>query len=142
MAIVDFAKLVAPAVAADTNTAGKPFVKAKTWLNVYVPINGYNVNLPLGLAIDTMAPLKIQGQNAEWIQKRTAQNKFLEALQELGAGLAPGETHILEGVTIEIRRVNDELVIAPETNEYAVDFKTLFAGSKKPAADEVQQAAE
>lgn len=123
-----------------TNPQDKP--KSKTWVNI-----GYDVkigdemqfvNLPLGLPIDTMEAAPVQGQNIDWVKRRTAQNQLLQALKDLGVSMAPGEEKELN-LKVKLRRVNEELSVSKEDNEYAVDLNSLLA---VPAAQPQLLAAE
>lgn len=105
---------------------GTPKVQSKLWLNVGYEINGRFVSLPFGLPIDTMNPAKITGQNPEFVKPKQAGNDLLEALQRAGADMAPGQEEEVQ-LTVRLRRVNEELDIPKEENEYAIDLASLFA---------------
>lgn len=114
--------------------------KAKLWLNTGYVIAGSDkfINLPVGLPIDTMEPAPVGGQNEDWLKQRQAQNEFLKSLQAVGADMAPGEERDIirqdmgNGITlvVRLRRVNEERAVPLATNEYAVNFTSMFA---KPA---------
>lgn len=126
--------------------ANEPRPKAKLWLNIGYEVAGKFINTPMGLAIDTMELADVRGQNVEWVKQRTAQNDLVKQMQKLGMSLQPGEERIIfqqampGGITwsVRLRRVNEELAVAQNENEFAVDFASLFAA---PMA-EMPQAAE
>lgn len=103
--------------AANSSAQDRP--AAQTWMNIGYQVGDQFVNLPMGLAIDTMEPLAIRGQNEEYLQLLTARNELLKEIQELGDKLAPGEFATLP-LQIQIRRVNDKVVIDSETNPYSM----------------------
>lgn len=88
---------------------------AKTWLNVGYQVEDKFVNLPLGLAIDTMEPAQVRGQNEEWVMLQNARNELLKELQALGDSLQPGEEQEIN-LIVKIRHVNDAVSVDPETN--------------------------
>lgn len=101
---------------------------AKLWINLgYATTNSKGedrfVSMPVGLPIDTMEPLKVSGQE-DWAKFRSAQNELLKMVQEAGAKLAPGE-HVDLNLTIQLRHVNDAVVVNPEENEYSMNFAGL-----------------
>lgn len=93
---------------------------AQTWMNIGYMAGDEFINLPLGLAIDTMEPVVAKGQSEKWIQTQTARNELLKAIQQAGDELKPGEFAILP-LQIQIRRVNDQVVIDPEHNPYSME---------------------
>lgn len=132
----------------NTNNSSTPFAglanptnkpKAKIWINVgYEAGEGENarfISLPFGIPVDTMDKLDVRGQNEEWVKQRIAQNQLLEALQEMGASFDPGREEELN-LKIRIRRVNEELAVDPDTNEFSTDLSKLLALPKVPEAAE------
>lgn len=112
---------------------------AKVWLNIgyYVTVHTDEgdvvklVNLPMGMPLDTMKPVKITGQNEDWIKLQTARNQLLDEMQKVGAQLKPGETHDLTqpgGLVIQLRRINENVEVKSQDNEYAVDLTRLMFG--------------
>lgn len=89
--------------------------QAKVWLNVGYQVEDKFVNLPLGLAIDTMEPTEVRGQNEDWIMLQTARNELLKAIQEAGDELKPGEERELP-LIIKIRHVADAKTIDKDAN--------------------------
>ncbi|ESX17539.1 hypothetical protein X766_16010 [Mesorhizobium sp. LSJC255A00] len=145
MSILDYTRPAAPAPTSRSPFAGLTSVtndrpKAKLWLNTGYVIAGSDkfINLPVGLPIDTMEPAPVGGQNEDWLKQRQAQNEFLKSLQAAGADMAPGEERDIirqdmgNGITlvVRLRRVNEERAVPLATNEYAVNFTSMFA---KPA---------
>jgi hypothetical protein len=133
MAILDFSATAA--APARNSNARMPFgnmehpaqdrPNSKLWLNIGYEANGRFITLPLGQGIDTMAPGKVQGQNEDFVKQRTAQNALLQALQQLGGTLQPGQEQELN-LKVKLRRVNEQLEITKENNEYALDIKSLL----------------
>jgi hypothetical protein len=117
-------------------------VEAQIWLNV-----GYEVevepgvkrfiNLPLGLAIDTMQEMPERGQNADWLALVKARNAFLRTIQKLSQDLAPGqEEYLPEEIVLKIRRIDNKVVI--EDNPLVLDLEGIW----KKRAEENQRKAE
>lgn len=113
--------------------------KAKLWLNIGYEKNGRFVNLPVGMPLDTMEPTKIQGQNEDWVKFQSARNGLLDALKAFGAQLTPGQEVDIPDLVIKIRRVNEDMQVEQDDNEYAVDFTGLILGNRGAVQ---QQAAE
>ena len=109
--------------AAQTNPEEQP--KAKLWLNVGYEAGGKFINLPFGLPVDTMKNAKVQGQNEDWIKQRNAQNQLLKMLQDLGAKFTPGHEQTIN-LQVRLRRVNEELEVGKEDNEYGIDIAALL----------------
>ncbi|AZO48065.1 hypothetical protein [Mesorhizobium sp. M4B.F.Ca.ET.058.02.1.1] len=103
--------------------------KAKVWLNVGYEKNGKFINLPIGLPIDTMEAGEVRGQNEDWVKQRTAQNELLKALQAMGAAFAPGQEETIN-LTIKLRRVNEQLEVAKDQNEYSFDPASLLVAAE------------
>lgn len=137
MAISNPSSIFEFSAAAGRNTApaaaqAKP--AAKVWLNV-----GYEaattdadgnevvkfINLPTGIALDTMEALPLRGQNVEFNQLRSAQNNLLKQLQEAGDGLEPGQDVTIR-LVVRMRKVNDEVKISKEDNPLDMDVKSLI----------------
>lgn len=141
MAILDFT--TTPEQSSNTNGRGNnggrnmPFgnmtqvqqPKATVWVNIGVPKNGKFIQLPIGLPIDTMSKSEIRGQNEDFVKQRTAQNDLLEYLQKLGASLQPGEERDLN-LQVRIRRINQELTVDKESNEYSINFDELLVAAE------------
>lgn len=100
---------------AATTPAANTRPQAKVWMNVGYQVDDKFVNLPLGLAIDTMEPAEVRGQNEDWIMLQTARNELLKALQEAGDELKPGEEREIP-LIVKIRHVADAKTIDKESN--------------------------
>lgn len=111
-----------------SDPANRP--KAKVWLNVGYEAGGKFINLPIGLPVDTMDAADVRGQNVDWIKQRTAQNTLLEHLKKMGLSMVPGQEQTVH-LEVRLRRVNEEIEVADNENEYAIDFNQLL-----PAAAE------
>ena len=98
---------------------------AKLWLNLGYDANGRFVNLPVGIPVDTMELLPIRGQNEEWAQFQSARNQLLKAIQEAGDNLEPG-AEVEVKLTVKLRKVNEEIEVKAEDNEFATDLSKLF----------------
>ena len=121
MSILDFNK--GPATTERRQDQTRP--EAKVWLNLGYEANGRFVNLPLGLPIDTMEPVKVNGSE-EWAQFQTARNNLLKALQGAGDKLQPGEEQEVRMI-IKIRRVNEHTEV--DAGDFSTDLSALFAAS-------------
>lgn len=137
MGIMDFTPVNTPApTVSERVRANRPFAgfgaperpKAKLWLNIGYEQNGRFVNLPVGTPVDTMEATEAKGQNADWVKFQTARNKLLQALQALGDTLEPGAEIEVPNLIIKLRRTNENMVIAEDENEYAVDLLGLLSG--------------
>lgn len=120
---------------------GQDRARSKLWLNVGYDVNGKFVNLPIGLGIDTMEAAQVRGQNEDFVKLRTAQNELLKALQDLGAKFAPGQEQEIN-LICKLRRVNEDLEIAKEENEYSVDLASMLLKTPASQQGELKEAAE
>ena len=131
MGILDFdsAAKTNTAAASGTGRNGRTQAQdrpsAKLWLNVGYDANGRFVNLPVGIPVDTMELLPIRGQNEEWAQFQSARNQLLKAIQEAGDNLEPG-AEVEVKLTVKLRKVNEEIEVKAENNEFATDLSKLF----------------
>ena len=115
--------------------ASKPFANqtnpngektpAKVWLNVGYEAGGKFINLPFGLPIDTMKDAPVKGQNEDWVKQRNAQNQLLKMLQDVGAKFTPGQEQTIN-LQVRLRRVNEEVEVAKEDNEYGISIDALL----------------
>lgn len=133
MSILDFSKN--NDTATRTSSAAQDRPAAKMWLNVGYVANGKFVNLPVGIPVDTMEALPIRGQNEDWAKLQSARNGLLKAIQDAGDALAPGAEVELK-LVVRLRKVNSELVVLPEDNEFSTDFSGLVVGTVAPAIAE------
>src|SRR5262245_25220734 len=109
MAILDFNSM--PPRNSGRSNAGQQqddLPKSQLWLNVGYEANGKFINLPLGMAIDTMRPADTRGQNEDFVKQQSARNDLLKALQQLGASFEPGQEQEIN-LVVKLRRVNAEL---------------------------------
>lgn len=102
-------------IAARGRTAQSDRPEAKVWMNIGYEVEGKFVNLPLGLPIDTMEGVRVSGQNEDWIMLQTARNELLQAIQEAGDKLEPGQEMVLP-LQVRIRHVNGEMQIDATSN--------------------------
>ncbi len=117
--------------------------KAQLWLNI-----GYDVpaptaedpnatkfvSLPVGIPLDTMEPIKVNGQNADYNKFVDARNQLLASLIAGSASLAPGEDDLVN-LSIQVRRVSAPATVDSANNEMAIaDVKQLFGRTAAPAA--------
>ena len=132
MGILDFDSAAKTNTAAATGTGRNGRTQAqdrpaaKLWLNVGYDANGRFVNLPVGIPVDTMELLPIRGQNEEWAQFQYARNQLLKAIQEAGDNLEPG-AEVEVNLTVKLRKVNEEIEVKAEDNEFATDLSKLFS---------------
>lgn len=99
---------------------------AQFWLNI-----GYDsgveeedgsgtrfVSLPLGIPLDTQAPVPTNSRNPTFAEFQAARNDLLSEIMKVAQSMAPGESQILN-LQIQLRRVNDEVeTVAPENNRF------------------------
>ena len=130
MGILDFDSATKTNTAAaggnNRRTQAQDRPSAKLWLNVGYDANGRFVNLPVGIPVDTMELLPIRGQNEEWAQFQSARNQLLKAIQEAGDNLEPG-AEVEVNLTVKLRKVNEEIEVKTEDNEFATDLSKLFS---------------
>jgi hypothetical protein len=92
--LIDFAAEGAKSQAGTATTrrnvpvADRP--QAKTWINIGYELNGKFVNLPLGMALDTMEPAQRRGTDPEWLKLVDARNNLLKGLQAFADQLPAG----------------------------------------------------
>lgn len=104
--------------------------KAQFWVNIgyvsdTVDSEGKHrfVSLPLGIPLDTQERLATNSRNTEFAEFQASRNDLLDQLMAAAEPLAPGEDRIIafgdSGLSLQIRRVNDELAdVAPESNRF------------------------
>lgn len=134
--VIDFSKTfggkAAPAAAEQRE-------KAQFWMNlgyhVDVTVEGEAgpeqqtrfVSLPIGLPLDGMEPVKVNGNNASWRAFQEARNSLLKQLQDGAQGLEPGEERLVQ-LDVVIRRVKGEdqtPAIADEANPFVAGFNAF-----------------
>lgn len=109
MGIMDLVSTQASNVSRIGGTANVDRPKAKVWLNVGFEVDGKRVTLPLGIALDTMEPIKITGQSVEWHELAGARNALLKALQTAGDEVEPGSEVTVPGLVVSVRHVAAEM---------------------------------
>lgn len=119
--------------ASRTDANGQPLPKAKLWLNVGYDAGDRVITTPLGLAIDTMQPNQIRGQNQDYVEAMAAGNDLLEMLQKAGFGMQPGERREVN-LKVYLQRVNEDIVVEKSQNRFGFDPAALLAPA--PAAAE------
>ncbi|MGQ0565611.1 MAG: hypothetical protein ACT4OK_11140 [Gemmobacter sp.] len=105
---------------------GKPYDKAKVWLNFGINIEVPNadgelvprfISLPMGLALDNMDPIETKPSDTpEWVEEVRMRNMLLSALKaETRADkLAPGQTAMLNlPIVAQARRVPEAAAETP-----------------------------
>lgn len=124
----------APMAQAPAPTSRADLPKANIWLNLGYGIDGALndkgepddgfISLASGVALDTMADLQTTKGKPQYLKKQAARNGLRDQLIKLGNTLKPGETIIVTGLSIQMRRVGDEMapVLADESNEFAAEL--------------------
>ena len=137
MSVLDFSAPNAPAAnaapagrrafgATRTDANGQPLPRAKLWLNVGYDTGDRVITTPLGLAIDTMQPSQVRGQNQDYVEAMAAGNDLLEMLQKLGFSMEPGERRELT-LKVFLQRVNEDIVVEKSANRFGFDPSMLTA---------------
>ena len=116
-----FAPKTAPANARPTATL---------WLNIgyeiAVPVSDGTtetrfINLPMGIALDTMEEVKTTSSNETFAALQIAKNDLLKQLLQAGADLKPGQERIVN-LQVQLRKVNDPAanagLIDPNVNPF------------------------
>lgn len=112
---------VAAAPAADD----KP--KAQVYANIGIETNHPKypfMSLPFGVPVDTQQPKQVRGNDADFVNFTHGQNELLEWLQAEAAKLQPGESVILTGLTVELRRSKGDTV-TPATADNPFSLSAL-----------------
>lgn len=106
--------------------------RSQLWLNIGYETNGKFISLPFGLPLDNMNEADTRSQNSDYVKQQMAKNALLAQLKAAGAGLQPGQ-EVTVNLELRLRRVNDDLAISSNENEYAVDFTGLLSSVPAPA---------
>ena len=114
---------VAPTAA--TTAADRP--ETKVWMNVGVMVGDTFVSLPIGVGIDTMQAADERTNSAEYSQLVQARNALLKKLQSFSEDLKPGEEANVDGLLVQIRRVNDKQAPDASKNSLLDGINSLFA---------------
>lgn len=88
--------------------------KAQFWLNIGYEVEVQTsegaekkfINLPMGLALDSMDEVPTTSSNQIFAAMQIAKNDLLKQLLGVGADLAPGEERLVN-LQVQLRRVND-----------------------------------
>ena len=116
------------ATASTTKTTAER-AKTKVWLNIGYERAGKDINLPVGIPIDTTEKLEIRGSNKDWNDFQTARNAFLDFLQKAGANLEPGAEEEITGLTIKLKHVGNTEVSSEADTEFASDMSFIKIGA-------------
>lgn len=105
---------------------GRPYDKAKVWLNIGITIQVPNedgelvdkfVSLPMGLALDNMDPIETKPSDTpEWVEEVRMRNLLLSVLkaETRSDKLAPGQTAMLNlPLKAQARRVPEASAETP-----------------------------
>lgn len=106
--------------------------KSQFWLNVgYTVPEGAEdgsdlfINLPYGLPLDDMEPVKTNGQNQHYVLRQHARNDLYKQIMEAANNLQPGQTVNLQ-LEVQIRRVGEESEApAPEANPFGMKLSLV-----------------
>lgn len=111
--------------ASSNNTEERP--QSQLWLNIGCETGDEDypfLNLPMGIPLDQVKPVKITGRNDKFKAFRSSQNDFLAYLEAEGEKLKPGEDLILT-MQVQLRRIDDEqMSVDPKDNPFT---KLLFS---------------
>ena len=102
--------------------------KSEFWLNVGYSVDTKNeeghdetvfISLPMGIALDSMKPVKTNSSNKRFTKIQQARNSLAEQIMEFCKTLQPGETGNLN-LQIQVRRIAEEQSsTAGDDNEFA-----------------------
>lgn len=101
--------------------------KTKVWLNIGIQKGDNFINLPYGLALDTMDQAKVSGQ-PDWQKLQQARNAFLKMLVTAGLDLPAGGEEEVHGLVIKLKHSTEIEEIADSENDL-VDFGGISFGS-------------
>ena len=110
--------------------------KSQVWLNVGINLpmtkpdgttENVFISLPFGLALDTMTKAEAKGNNTEYAHMVQAKNWLLEQLQSAGEKLEPGQSNIINGLELQLRRVGEAAVVDPTDNPFMRSLRAQFA---------------
>lgn len=102
--------------------------KSQFWLNVGYEVTGKDeegndetvfISLPMGIALDSMQPVKTNSSNKRFTKIQQARNSLADQIMEFCKTLQPGETGNLN-LQIQVRRIAEEQsATAGDDNEFA-----------------------
>lgn len=110
------------------SNAAAELPKSEYWLNVGYEVHGKNdegedetvfISLPMGIALDSMKPVKTNSSNKRFTKIQQARNSLADQIMEFCKTLQPGETGNLN-LKIQVRRISEEQsATASDDNEFA-----------------------
>ena len=113
--------------------AGEP--QAEVYANIGIETGhekyGF-MSLPRGVAIDTQQPKQVRGSDEDFVNFTYGQNELLAWVQDQAKSLKPGESVILTGLTIELRRRGGAVEKPASANN---PFSLSALTTAKPATD-------
>lgn len=121
---------------AAVSTTDQKKASPTAWLNIGYETNDEDypfVSLPMGIGVDTMDPVALRGQNADFNEFSAHRNKLLELLQNTAAELAPGESCIIN-LQVQLRRVNDAPTVEAKEDSRFAPPAILFQPPAQAAA--------
>lgn len=92
---------------------------SQIWLNIGFNVQGVDadgkptstfVSLPVGLPLDSMEPMSAKGKNPDWLALVAGKNALLAHVKGATTALEPGAGIVLEGLTVQAYRRNEESV--------------------------------
>lgn len=93
--------------------------KSMEWVNVGItlPIPQADgsvvptfISLPFGIAVDNLEPMEARGTSVEWHRMVAAKNFLLKHIKDTMAKLEPGETVVLPGLEVQLKRTAEAVV--------------------------------
>ena len=109
--------------------------KSQFWLNVGYDVKVKNeetnedetvfISLPMGIALDSMQPVKTNSSNKRFTKIQQARNSLAEQIMEHCKTLQPGETSNIQ-LQIQVRRIAEEQsATASDDNEFSCNLKLV-----------------
>lgn len=137
----NFSRVVRPAATAQsenvtpiTNGKADDRPKAQLYGNIGFPfeVDGQEiiVYFPIGLAIDTMPEMKIQGQNLDWNERCEAMNALLEEFNVIGSQMEAGEEQLFEGAVLQLKKAGKPAAKSPNGNSVVSAIKSRLSAVK------------
>lgn len=119
---IEFNKTFGSKTAPAANKDERP--KSQFWLNIgyetdVVDDNGENrfVSLATGIPLDNMERLQTNSRNREFAAFQAARNDLYDQIMDVAKSLEAGESKVIatadNGLSIQIRRINEESVEIP-----------------------------
>lgn len=83
--------------------------KSEYWLSVGYESEGRFISLSKGgIPLDNLEPERISNPESEFGQILLAQNDLLDQLKKLASTLSAGETRMIPGLSVQIRRIKGD----------------------------------